>query len=113
MSNPSNPEWLDAIARLKGRMEQAELRHLMVMEDLRKDLAGLEQRISCEVNAVEPKTPVVEPPPPPVFEGDPQLPYLLKAKSAAMPPPLPGSPKREPELDIQQSTEFPAAFNLN
>ena len=63
MSNPTTPEWLDAIARLKGRMEQAELRHLMVMEELRKDLASLEQWISSEANVPDEKITAVAPPP--------------------------------------------------
>ncbi len=113
MSNPSNPEWLDAIARLKGRMEQAELRHLMMMEELRKDLASLEQWISSEAKAPEVEDPAVEPPSATVIENEPQLPYLQKAKAEAQPPPLPDPPKRNPRLDIQQLTEFPAAFNLN
>lgn len=105
MSNPPNPEWISAISRLKDRMEQAELRHLMVMEELKKDLAGLEQRISHEVNAVEPKTPVVAPPPVAVFENEQQLPYLQKAKAEAQPPPLPDPPKREPVWDFEKQAD--------
>jgi len=107
MSSPPNPEWLDAIARLKGRMEQAELRHLMLMEELRKDLATLEQRIYLEAKSLEAKQPAVEPPPAAVIESEQQLPHLQRAKSEALPPPLPDPPERKAVWDFEKADPLP------
>ena len=42
MSNPTESEWLAAVHRLRERLEQAEIRHRMVMDELKKIAAMAE-----------------------------------------------------------------------
>ena len=45
MSNPTESEWLAAIDRLRERLEQAEIRHRMVMDELKNELSALKERL--------------------------------------------------------------------
>ena len=109
MSDSRQPEWIDAVARLKERLDQAEARHRLVMDELRQELEALEKQVPHE----PPPFPVVkEQAPTPVPEvvkdsGDLQLPYLQKAKSEALPPSLPDPAEREPVWDFEKRAMVP------
>jgi hypothetical protein len=45
MSTPTESEWLASVHRLRERLEQAEIRHRLVMAELKEELFTLEKRL--------------------------------------------------------------------
>jgi hypothetical protein len=98
MSKPTESEWLAAINRLRERLEQAEIRHLMVMDELKNELSILEKRLPA----------IEESPPEPVTtEAAPEPPWWNEVKDRVQPPPLPPSPVETPgETAIEEEVEI-------
>ncbi|NJR42961.1 MAG: DUF2339 domain-containing protein [Akkermansiaceae bacterium] len=92
MDSSPQHEWLTKVNRLRERIDQAEARHLMVMEDLKKDLLLLEQQIAVGKPVVafeEVKTPLPLPEEKLILSGEivPEIPIPLAPQRK--PPPLP------------------------
>lgn len=105
MDNPIETEWLAAIRRLHERLEQAEMRHRLVMDGLKTDLALLEERLPVAESPLAapmeiPPTPEPEPP----LEQDPQPPPL-PARALEMVAIAKEEPGEEPDDEPDSSFE--------
>jgi hypothetical protein len=102
MSNPTESEWLAAIHRLQERLEQAEIRHRMVMNELKNELSILKERLPrIEEEAV------------PVVVENPPLPEAVKwdePEKRILPPPLPQTPVWLPDEVKPEAEETGATF---
>ena len=102
MSNPTESEWLAAIERLQERLEQAEIRHRMVMDDLKLELSILKERLpgTKEETALE------------ILET-PELPEAVtwdEPEQRIQPPPLPQTPVWLPDETEPEAGDSGATF---
>lgn len=98
MSKPTESEWLAAIHRLRERLEQAEIRHRMVMDDLKNELSILEKQL-----------PTIEESPsePVITQAAPEPPWWNEVKDSIIPPPLPPRPVDIPdETGVEEEVEM-------
>ncbi|MES2438109.1 MAG: DUF2339 domain-containing protein [Verrucomicrobiota bacterium] len=84
MSNPTKSEWRSAINRLHERLEQAEIHHRMVMDELKNELSVLRERLPEIGEDVVPVT-VEDLPLPEAVKWD-------EPGQRVQPPPLPKTP---------------------
>ena len=97
MSNPTESEWLSAINQLRERLEQTEIRHRMVMDELKNELSILEKRLPAGEES---------PPEPVTTRAAPEPPWWNEVKDRVQPPPLPPRPVDPPdESAVGKETE--------
>jgi uncharacterized membrane protein len=97
MNKPTESEWLASIHRLRERLEQAEIRHRLVMDDLKKELTVLENRLPA---SEEISSELV------VKQAAPEPARWNEVKDRIQPPPLPPRPVAMPvETTVEEEIE--------